>query len=172
MPPTAVVPPSAGREVKLGETLLALIKSHGYHRDRQAILDAVGISGGALSQYTTGRTRPSFDKLVALAAFFDVSLDHLVFGEPCPHHRDGLPEATLAATVDRALTEARERAERHGRLVASIGTTLAGLVDVAAADALAAEERAVSCPRPTAATAEGEVDETAAPTAREPDPSP
>jgi len=70
------------RAVKLEAMLSSLIERGGYSRNRQPILDAVQISAAALSQYARGQTRPSFQKLIELAAFFGVSLDYLVHGEP------------------------------------------------------------------------------------------
>ena len=42
----------------------------------------LGISGSALSQYIHEQNWPSFLKLLAIADFFDVSLDYLVYGQP------------------------------------------------------------------------------------------
>jgi hypothetical protein len=58
------------RAVKLEAMLSSLIERGGYSRNRQPILDAVQISAAALSQYARGQTRPSFQKLIELAAFF------------------------------------------------------------------------------------------------------
>ena len=70
------------KEVKLETMLDSLIERGGYSRNRQPILDSINVTAAALSQYVRGPTRPSFDKLVALADFFGVSLDYLVYGEP------------------------------------------------------------------------------------------
>lgn len=113
------------RTVKLGTMLTSLIERGGYSRNRQAILAAVGVSPAALSQYTRDETRPSFLRLVALADFFDVSLDYLVFGEPARRTVDHGP---LARHVDRALAEAQMRANRHAALVTRIGRVLADRV--------------------------------------------
>ena len=63
------------REVKFGQMLESLIERGGYNRNRKKILSALGISAAALSQYVREQTRPSFGKLLAIAEFFDVSLD-------------------------------------------------------------------------------------------------
>jgi transcriptional regulator with XRE-family HTH domain len=76
------------REVKLGQMLDKLIEDRGYSRNRRKILRALEISPAALSQYVRDQTRPSFSKLLALAGFFDVSLDYLVYGLPAC----GVPE--------------------------------------------------------------------------------
>lgn len=114
------------RDVKLGEVLTSLIERGGYSRNRQAILATVGVSAAALSQYARDETRPSFRKLVALADFFGVSLDYLVFGEPSRKTVDHDP---LARHVGRALTEMQVRSNRHSALVTRIGRVLADRVD-------------------------------------------
>lgn len=117
------------RTVKLGAMLASLIERGGYSRNRQAILAAVGVSAAALSQYTRDENRPSFLRLVALADFFGVSLDYLVFGEPT---RKTVDHGPLARHVDRALAEVQTRANRHSALVTRIGRVLADRVsDVA-----------------------------------------
>ena len=71
-----------GREIKLGRMLESLIERGGYSRNRKRITSRWGISSAALSQYIRQQTWPSFTKLLAIADFFDVSLDYLVYGEP------------------------------------------------------------------------------------------
>ena len=109
------------REVKLEEMLNSLIERGGYTRNRGPICDAVGITAAALSQYTRGRTRPSFDKLMTLADFFGVSLDYLVYGEPVSTPVDPGP---IARYVEQALTDVQARTSRHSNLVARIGRML------------------------------------------------
>jgi len=106
--------------------LSSLIERGGYSRNRQSILDAVGVSAAALSQYTRNQTRPSFAKLTALADFFGVSLDYLVYGEPVGTAVDYGP---LARYVDHALAEVQARASRHSDLMTRIGRVLADRVD-------------------------------------------
>ena len=67
---------------KVGQMLESLIERGGYSRNRKRILSKLGISGAALSQYIREQTWPSFSKLLAIADFFDVSLDYLVYGQP------------------------------------------------------------------------------------------
>lgn len=114
------------REVKLGTMLSSLIERGGYSRNRQPILDAVGVTPQALSQYTRDQTRPSFQKLIALASFFGVSLDYLVHGERVSTPPDHGP---LARYVESALIEVQARTSRHSDLVARIGRVLADRVD-------------------------------------------
>ena len=105
--------------------LTSLIERGGYSRHRHVILAAVGVSAAALSQYARDETRPSFHRLVALADFFGVSLDYLVFGEPT---RKTVDHSPLARHVDRALAEVQTRANSHAALVARIGRVLADRV--------------------------------------------
>jgi transcriptional regulator with XRE-family HTH domain len=117
------------RTVKLGPMLSSLIERGGYSRNRQAILEAVDVSPQALSQYTRDQTRPSFQKLTALADFFGVSLDYLVYGEPVSAAVDAGP---LARYVESALTEVQARASRHADLLGRIGRVLTDRIDAVA----------------------------------------
>lgn len=118
--------------VKLEQMLATLIKEGGYSRNRRTILDSVGITAAALSQYTRGQTRPSFQKLLALADFFNVSLDYLVYGEPT---RDPVDQrGTLVQYVEHSWEDLQSRVSRHADLVARIGRVLADRVDQVAAE--------------------------------------
>lgn len=114
------------RNVKLEEMLRSLIERGGYSRNRQPILDAMQISAAALSQYARGQTRPSFQKLIDLGAFFGVSLDYLVYGEPAAPVVDPGP---LARYVEHALADVQARASRHSDLLTRIGRVLADRID-------------------------------------------
>jgi transcriptional regulator with XRE-family HTH domain len=109
------------REVKFEAMLNSLIERGGYTRNRGPILESVRITAAALSQYSRGRTRPSFGKLVALADFFGVSLDYLVYGEPVSTPVD---HGSIARYVEQALTDVQARTSRHSDLVARIGRLL------------------------------------------------
>ena len=115
------------REVKLGETLSRLIEERGFSRNRQEILRVVGVSAAALSQYTRNQTRPSFQKLLALAEFFGVSLDYLVYGEGAGEQR--VDHSSMAQLIDVSLTSVRTRVSQHSALVGRIGRVLADRVD-------------------------------------------
>ena len=71
-----------GREVKFGRMLDSLIEHGGYSRNRKRISSRLGISSAALTQYIRQQNWPSFTRLLAIADFFDVSLDYLVYGQP------------------------------------------------------------------------------------------
>jgi transcriptional regulator with XRE-family HTH domain len=101
--------------------LNSLIERGGYSRNRHPILQSVGITAAALSQYTMGRTRPSFQKLMALADFFGVSLDYLVYGD---RMNPPVDHGSIARYVEHALTDVQARTNRHSTLVARIGRLL------------------------------------------------
>jgi transcriptional regulator with XRE-family HTH domain len=116
-------------EIKLGQILRQLIEGHGYNRNRQKILRAVGISATALSQYLHDQVRPSFRTLVALAEFFDVSLDYLVFGikqEPPGAVPDYGP---LARYIDLSLSGIQAKAAQHMSTMGRISSALAREID-------------------------------------------
>jgi transcriptional regulator with XRE-family HTH domain len=117
------------REIKFGEMLESLIERGGYSRNRKRILTVLGVSAAALSQYVREQTRPSFSKLLAIADFFDVSLDYLVYGQPTSSSVDYAP---LARYVDHALADVQARGSRHSAIVARIGRVLADRIDDAA----------------------------------------
>jgi len=107
--------------------IATLIERGGYSRNRQAILESVGITAAALSQYTRGHTKPSFQKLLALAEFFGVSLDYLVYGEPVSAPVDH--SGTLVRYVERSWADVQSRAARHTDLLARIGRVVADRID-------------------------------------------
>ena len=45
---------------------------------QKQVADGLGISEVGLQNYENGRRKPAFDVLIALADFYDVSLDYLV----------------------------------------------------------------------------------------------
>lgn len=120
--------PVTKRVVKFAEMLSDLIDASEYRGQRKKITRSLGISASLLSQYTHGRARPSFDRLVALADLFDVSLDHLVYGDELlpPPTPDQSP---LAPLITEALNNAAARASRHSDLVTRIGRVLGDRID-------------------------------------------
>jgi len=119
-----------GREVKFGQMLEGLIERGGYSRNRKRILRALDISAAALSQYVREQTRPSFSKLLAIADFFDVSLDYLVYGQPTSNSL--IDYGPLYRYVDHALADVQARGSRHSAVVARIGRVLADRIDAVA----------------------------------------
>lgn len=121
----------AEREVKFGQMLDTLIERRGYSRNRKKILHALDISAAALSQYVREQTHPSFTKLLALAEFFDVSLDYLVYGQASRSETQYEP---VVRYVDHALADVQARTSRHTAMVALVGRVLADQIDQVAAD--------------------------------------
>lgn len=60
----------------LSENLLWLRKSR--HLTQEQVAGEIGVSRQALSKWETGESLPDIDNCVALAAFYDVTLDDLV----------------------------------------------------------------------------------------------
>lgn len=63
--------------VQIGENLKSLRKSMGF--TQQQVADKLNISRVNYTRYETNASNPDFQTLVALADFYDVSLD-LIFG--------------------------------------------------------------------------------------------
>ena len=122
------------REVKFGEMLESLIERGGYSRNRKRILTRLGISGAALSQYIHGQTWPSFTRLLAIADFFDVSLDYLVYGQPTYSSSSQGDYGPLSRYFDHALANVKARGNRHAAVVARIGRMLTDRIDEVAAE--------------------------------------
>ena len=100
-----------GREVKFGRMLESLIEHGGYSRNRKRILTRLGISGAALTQYIRQQNWPSFTRLLAIADFFDVSLDYLVYGQPAAGSLTDY--GPLYRYFDHALADVQARGSRH-----------------------------------------------------------
>ena len=60
----------------LAENLLFLRKRN--HLTQEQVAGAVGVSRQALSKWETGESAPDIDNCIALASFYDVTLDDLV----------------------------------------------------------------------------------------------
>jgi transcriptional regulator with XRE-family HTH domain len=115
------------REVRFPEILTELIFSRG--RKRKELADALHISSGAVSQYTGGRNKPSFDVLLALAEQFGVSLDYLVYGTESLSSSD--PPDALLRYFDRALTRSQHLSLQRAATVVDVGRALADNIDAA-----------------------------------------
>ncbi len=115
--------------------LESLIERGGYSRNRKRITSRLGISSAALSQYIRQQTWPSFTKLLAIADFFDVSLDYLVYGEPAGGSL--VDYGPLYRYFDHALADVQARGSRHSVVVARIGRMLADRIDEVAAELVA-----------------------------------
>lgn len=120
------------REVKFGRMLESLIEHGGYSRNRKRISSRLGISGAALTQYIRQQNWPSFTRLLAIADFFDVSLDYLVYGQPTGSSRTDY--GPLYRYFDHALADVQARGSRHDAVVTRIGRMLADQIDDVAAE--------------------------------------
>lgn len=67
------------------ERLVAIRKSNSLTQKQLAA--ALGLSEVGIQNYESGRRKPAFDVLIALADFFDVSLDYLVGRSDDPQRR-------------------------------------------------------------------------------------
>jgi transcriptional regulator with XRE-family HTH domain len=125
---------AGGRQLKFGETLAYLIESRGYKGNRQRICSAVGVSPAALSQYVSGQAKPGFERLLALAEFFNVSLDYLVYGDESAARSAAVDYGPLARYMDHSLAEVQNRIAAQTALVGRIGQLVARAVTTAAQD--------------------------------------
>jgi transcriptional regulator with XRE-family HTH domain len=128
------------RQVKLDEVLARLIDQQGYSRARKIICREIGISPSALAQYMkhspppeekaqgAKTVRPSFEVLVALADFFEVSLDYLVYGEQAGAVQP-LDYGPLGRYIDKALFDAQVRNDARVITVARIAQRLTDQLD-------------------------------------------
>jgi transcriptional regulator with XRE-family HTH domain len=115
------------------ETLRHLIEVRGYARNRKAVAEAVYVSPSALSQYASGRSKPSFENLLGLARFFGVSLDYLVYGENSGP--SSLPDpGPLARAVDHSLSKVQALSSRQMAYTTRIASILAQQIAESAKD--------------------------------------
>src|ERR1700761_2467745 len=105
-----------------------LIEDRGRKDSRKKISAELGITSSTLTQYKQGQIKPSFDKLIALARFFEVSLDYLVFGESARSDPEDDHEPTVRF-LDFALANVQARTSRHSAIVARIGRMLSDQID-------------------------------------------
>ena len=89
---------------------------------------ALGVNEATISHYLYGRVRPSFEVLVGIADFFNVSLDYLVFGErPRAPAQDD--PAGLRAQVRHAVAEASYLQGRRLDMIARITRRLESKIE-------------------------------------------
>lgn len=72
---------------------------------------AVGITTGALSQFFSKTTVPSFDTLISLANYLDVSIDYLVGRNDDPHTSSKSKEEVLLLQLPDELLPAYQAAK-------------------------------------------------------------
>ena len=122
-----------GIDVKFSEILQELIDSGGYSRNRAKILEATGITSSALSQYLHSDTRPTFKNLLALAEFFNVSLDYLVYGIARTETADATSLEPFARFIEEIIQDLQRRSGSRTQLVGRLGQALAEEIDRVAA---------------------------------------
>jgi transcriptional regulator with XRE-family HTH domain len=112
------------RGVKFDSILSKLIVNKA-NRERKKIAAAVGVSVPMITQYVRGNSKPSFDVLVKLAAFFDVSLDYLVFGEQDQAETSTTDYGPVFRYMDDTLAKLRARTDQQSAMVARVARVLA-----------------------------------------------
>jgi len=111
------------REVKFQETLRELLERSKATVTQKKLASALGVRGTTVSHYITGRIKPSFETLIGIAAFFNATLDYLVFGESA---RRPVEEGThtVRADVVRALMESNAYNSRQRDLIVRVNRRL------------------------------------------------
>lgn len=95
--------------------ILSSLEARGHFRSRQDLASRLGVSQSSVSQYFTGRARPTFEKLVALADELSVSVDYLLTGRET---EKGHVEISGAIRyIDLALIRQQQKTDAQTRLV-------------------------------------------------------
>ena len=80
-------------------------------RDRElsqrALAEALNVSQGAVSQWEVGITSPDVPQLIAVAKFFDVPIESLIFDEGEQIRQEMKKEPTLSAVEAKLITDYR-----------------------------------------------------------------
>lgn len=109
------------RKDKFSETIEELIRSSELTAgSRKKLADALEISEATVSHYVRGRVRPSYEVLLKIAKYFNVSLDYLVFGERPPNAEGPETPVQLRAQIRRAVVEASDTVGRQEHLTARV----------------------------------------------------
>ncbi|MBM2618442.1 helix-turn-helix transcriptional regulator [Actinoplanes sp. LDG1-06] len=123
---------SSGQRSVAFQTVLAnLLNTPAEAGHRKKLARAIGKNEATISHYLRGRIKPSFEVLLAIAEYFNVSLDYLVFGER-PATPDQDDQAGMRAHIRRAVVEASDLRGRQLDMVARISRRLQTHIDVAA----------------------------------------
>ena len=127
--------PYAEREIKFQETLRELLQRNKATVTHKKLGSAIGASSTTVSHYINGRIKPSFDTLIGIAGFFNVTLDYLVFGE-----RTSKPEVqdteSVSAQMWRVMTDWRGEQGRQLDLALRVNRRLLAEVERVARDLL------------------------------------
>lgn len=123
---------------KFSETIETLLRSSELAgRGRKKLADEVGISEATVSHYVRGRVRPSYQALLKIARYFNVSLDYLVFGERLASTEGPETPIQLRAQIRRAVVEASDAAGRHAHLTMRVVRTLEASINDAISNIVA-----------------------------------
>lgn len=71
--------------MKIAERIKSLRKSNGF--TQKTIADGIGVTEVSYQRFEYGTVRPSLEKLIAIADYFNVSLDYLVGRSDDPTRR-------------------------------------------------------------------------------------
>jgi transcriptional regulator with XRE-family HTH domain len=114
---------STEREVKFQEVLRQLLDRSKATVTHKKLASAIGVSPTTVSHYVTGRINPSFDALIGIAVFFNITLDYLVFGERA-QRAAAEDTQSLRNDVLRALAEANNYNGRQRDLIVRVNRRL------------------------------------------------
>ncbi|MBY8882321.1 helix-turn-helix domain-containing protein [Actinacidiphila acidipaludis] len=131
---------SIARDVKFSEILLSLLTSSSPTVTRKKLASQIGVSEGTVSHYVNGRVRPSFETLLRIADFFNVSLDYLVHGERAPSAVLAEDTLGLRAEMMRAMAESLEHSGRQRDLIVRVNQRLHQQVERVAREIVGAPE--------------------------------
>jgi transcriptional regulator with XRE-family HTH domain len=123
------------RTVKFSATLDGLLSAPGQTGSRKNLAEYLGVNEATVSHYVRERAKPSFDALVGIATFFNVSLDFLVFGER-PTTAIADDPAGVRAEIRRAVLDSADMAGRHLDLVTRISRRLQAEIERVAGELL------------------------------------
>jgi transcriptional regulator with XRE-family HTH domain len=123
------------RDVKFSAILAGLLSAPEQAVSRKKLAGHLGVNEATVSHYVHGRSNPSFEALVGIAGFFNVSLDFLVFGERPPTAVVDDP-AGVRAEIRRAVLDSADVAGKHLDLVTRISRRLQAGIEQAAKELL------------------------------------
>jgi len=99
--------------------------------NQQAVADALGVSSATVSRYLSGSQNPTFDNLIALADYFNVSLDRIAFGgSSAPDY------APVMRYIERFMLQARDAQQHATWRTAQVARKTAETVERAVVQAL------------------------------------
>ncbi|MFJ4830367.1 helix-turn-helix domain-containing protein [Streptomyces sp. NPDC088747] len=119
---------SEPRPVVFQASLRSLLDSPALAGNRKKLARALGVNEATISHYLHGRIKPSFETLLGIASFFNVSLDYLVFGER-PRLEAPQDPVGLRAQIRRAIVESSDLSGRHLDMFTRISRRLEAKID-------------------------------------------